>query len=55
MDVRYGVIYALDATAGSELWSCATGDVIMGEPAVVGGTLYVGSFDDNLYAFGLPG
>jgi len=33
------------------LWTAATGAVIEGCPAVASGVVYVGSYDDNLYAF----
>src|SRR5439155_1646649 len=32
-------------------WHGATGDVVRSSPAVANGVVYVGSFDDNLYAF----
>jgi outer membrane protein assembly factor BamB len=46
---------AFDAATGAVLWSYATGGIINTAPAISSGMLYVGSFDDNLYAFGLPG
>src|SRR5579884_1403697 len=32
-------------------WTAATGDDVASVPAVVNGVVYVGSYDDNLYAF----
>src|SRR5438105_1145471 len=34
-------------------WQFKTGDAIEGAPAIVGGVVYVGSFDEHLYAFDL--
>ncbi len=45
-----GVVYALDAATGDELWDFPTGDKVWATGAVAGDTLYIGSFDDNLYA-----
>src|SRR4051794_34365909 len=36
-----------------ELWKFKSGDAIEGAPAVVGGVVYVGSFDEHLYALDL--
>ncbi|MDP9364840.1 MAG: PQQ-binding-like beta-propeller repeat protein, partial [Chloroflexota bacterium] len=44
-------VYAVDA-AGAALWSFPTGGEIEAAPAVVGGTVYVGSHDGYLYAIG---
>jgi outer membrane protein assembly factor BamB len=59
--IANGVVYvgkesllAIDARTGSELWSFQPGDLINEAAAVTGGVVYVGSFDHNLYAFGLP-
>ena len=38
-------MYALDAASGSKLWEFETGDSVMGSPAVVGRTVFVGSVD----------
>lgn len=35
------------------LWSFATGNVVDSSPAVTNGVVYVGSFDDNVYAASL--
>ena len=48
------VYYALDANTGALLWSYTTGGPVESSPAVANGTVYVGSDDGNLYAFGLP-
>ena len=37
----------------AEKWKFKTGDAIEGAPAVVGGVVYVGSFDKHLYAIDL--
>lgn len=54
-----GTVYAID-TNGHELWHYATTDYIMSSPAVDEGTLFIGSDEGTLYAFGrtlmsLPG
>jgi outer membrane protein assembly factor BamB len=48
-------LYALNSSTGAELWSSSVfqGPVFVA-PAVVGGQVYIGSWDSNLYAFGLP-
>ncbi len=48
-------VYALNATTGAILWSYTTGNAIESSPAVVNGVVYIGSFDNKLYAFHLPG
>jgi outer membrane protein assembly factor BamB len=63
-----GKLYAFDATGGdanctgaaptrtcTPLWTAATGDSVGSSPAVVGGTVYVGSNDGKLYAFDATG
>ncbi|MFT4037176.1 MAG: PQQ-binding-like beta-propeller repeat protein [Thermomicrobiales bacterium] len=45
-----GVVYAIDAATGADRWTFPTGDSILAAPALVGGVLYVASFDQNLYA-----
>ena len=56
-----GVVYALNASTGmvgfnlelhnNVVWSYATGGMIMfSSPAVADGVVYVGSYDDNVYA-----
>jgi PGF-CTERM protein len=40
----------LDADTGTELWTFATGAPVDTSPAVVDGTVYVGSDDTNVYA-----
>jgi outer membrane protein assembly factor BamB len=52
--VRDGQFYALDAATGAPLWSFASGGAFA-DPIVANGKLYAGSWDDNLYAFGLGG
>jgi eukaryotic-like serine/threonine-protein kinase len=46
-------VYALNARTGAKLWSYTTGDKVWSPPVVVNGTLYVGSNDHKVYAFGL--
>ena len=43
------------ATAGNLglKWSYATSDVVYSSPVVANGVVYVGSWDNNVYAFGL--
>ena len=45
---------ALDAGTGELIWTYATGDFVFSSPAVADGVLYVGSLDENVYAFRLP-
>jgi outer membrane protein assembly factor BamB len=47
-------LYALNASTGDVLWSYTTGGWVDSSPVVVNGVVYVGSFDGNVYAFGLP-
>jgi outer membrane protein assembly factor BamB len=54
----HAVIYALDAKTGKELWS--SGDTITSFAhfsglSIANGRFYLGTFDSNLYSFGLPG
>jgi hypothetical protein len=49
---RGGKIYALDASAGSLIWSYSTGWNVESSPAVADGRVYVGSDDGRVYAFG---
>jgi outer membrane protein assembly factor BamB len=48
-------VYALNASTGAQLWSSGTaiGSFAFAAPTVDGGRLYVASWDDNVYAFGL--
>ncbi len=39
-----------EAEAGSEQWSFQTGNSVRSSPAVVDGTVYVGSLDTSVYA-----
>jgi outer membrane protein assembly factor BamB len=53
----HAVIYALDANTGKELWS--SGSIITSFAhfsglSVANGRVYLGTFDSNLYSFGLP-
>jgi outer membrane protein assembly factor BamB len=54
---RHATLYALDARTGQELWS--SGDEItsfshFSSLAVANGRVYIGTFDGNLYSFGVP-
>ena len=44
------LVYAIDAADGSERWSFETGGSVECSPAVVNGTVYVGSRDTQIYA-----
>jgi len=44
-----GRLYAFDASL-ERLWDFKTGDVIWSTPVVSGNTVYIGSFDKNIYA-----
>ena len=49
-------LYALDSATGATLWSSGsaiTGPVYVA-PAVLGGQIFVGSWDHHLHAFGVP-
>ena len=41
-------VYALDAASGDKLWEFETGKSIHSSPAVVGGTVFVGSADHKV-------
>jgi serine/threonine-protein kinase len=43
-------VYALDAATGHLRWAYTTGSFVDSSPAVVGGTVYIGSQDSKLYA-----
>ncbi len=49
-----GHLHAINSITGKNRWGFATSDSIDGSPTVANGVVYVGSFDDNLYAFALP-
>lgn len=40
---------------GALVWSYTTGSLVESSPAVANGMVYIGSNDDKVYAFGLPG
>lgn len=46
-----GRIYAIYIN-GTEKWNYLTGGQIRGSPSIAGGMVFIGSLDDNLYAFG---
>ena len=46
-------IYALDGATGDILWSGSTNGTVTASPVIVDGTLFVGSNDGHLYAYGL--
>ncbi len=43
-------LYALDAHTGEKMWTFKTGRSVHSSPAVSDGVVYVGSFDNTLYA-----
>lgn len=45
-----GLLYAIDATNGEELWHFATGGSITSSPTLADGVIYVTSHDGKLYA-----
>jgi outer membrane protein assembly factor BamB len=47
-------VYCLNANTGAKVWSYTTGGVVTSAPALSDGVLYIGSFDSNVYAFGIP-
>jgi outer membrane protein assembly factor BamB len=49
-------LYALQASNGTLLWKYSFGGrYIYSSPAVANGTVYIGSYDGAVIAFGLPG
>jgi outer membrane protein assembly factor BamB len=48
-------VYAINSQTGRVLWTYQAGAIFNDAAAVADGVLRVGSFDDNLYAFALPG
>ena len=48
-------MYALDAASGDKLWEFGTWNSVSSSPAVVGGTVYVGSWDHKVRAEDPPG
>jgi outer membrane protein assembly factor BamB len=54
----HAVLYALDAQTGKELWSSGDGITSFAHfsgLSVANGRVYLGTYDSNLYSFGLPG
>ncbi len=47
-------LHAVDTTSGTGLWSWRFGSQSSSSPAVANGIIYIGSWDGNLHAFGLP-
>jgi outer membrane protein assembly factor BamB len=45
-----GLLHAVDAATGTELWRFATGGEIASSVTAADGVLFVGSSDDTLYA-----
>jgi hypothetical protein len=41
-------------TSAIKIWNYKTGRDVYSSPAVAGGYVYIGSWDDNVYAFGTP-
>jgi outer membrane protein assembly factor BamB len=46
----YGVLYAVDALTGTEMWRFKTIGFVYSSPTVSNGVVYIGSNDKNLYA-----
>lgn len=44
-------VYAFDAASGAQLWSSAPTNGINAAPAVADGVVYIGTFDNRLFAF----
>jgi outer membrane protein assembly factor BamB len=44
-------VYAFDAAGGGLRWSAQTGGYVYASPAVSGGLVFVGSYDNTFYAF----
>ena len=54
----HAILYALDAETGKELWSSGneiTSFAHFSGLSVANGRVYLGTYDSNLYSFGLPG
>jgi outer membrane protein assembly factor BamB len=45
-----GVVYALNDVTGDHVWDYNIGEDVWATPAIEGDTLYIGTFDKNLYA-----
>lgn len=48
-------IYAVNAKTGQQIWNYTTGDEITSSPAIADGVLFIGSFDNNVYALNISG
>jgi outer membrane protein assembly factor BamB len=46
-----GHVYCLNAETGEEIWRYHTNGPVRSSPAIVNGTLYICSYDGNVYAF----
>ena len=53
-DEQAGALEALDAHTGAKLWSYTSGGYMLSSATVANGMVYVGTSDQNIYAFGLP-
>jgi hypothetical protein len=42
----------LDASTGNKIWSYKTGQAVESTPSFANGVIYIGSMDNNVYAFG---
>jgi len=52
----YENVLSEETVGGAGLrWSYTTGGLVLSSPAVANGVVYVGSYDNNVYAFGLTG
>lgn len=52
---RSGFLHALDGASGEQNWEFDTGGVVVGSPAVAGGTVYVGSRSSSVFAVSAGG
>ena len=48
-------MYALDAVSGGKVWEFATDGQVYSSPAVVGGTVFIGSGDGKVRGADPPG
>jgi outer membrane protein assembly factor BamB len=53
IDGAGSTLEVLDATNGSRIYSFKAGSVFYGAPSVASGQIFAGSFDKNVYAFGI--
>ena len=49
-----GLLTAIEKNTGDIVWQIAIGTPLGSTPVLVGGRIYVGSDDGNLYVYGRP-